>query len=121
MGVLVLGGMAALAFLLTRLFGGSGQMAVLVWFGSCGLALAFPLLAVAVALQVFRSIATPLADVMAAADAVAEGDLDRARGMLPETISLLDRTAKSRALHPSAADRHKSRLTKYLEKAASSS
>jgi len=53
--------------------------------------------------------------------AVADGDLDRARGLLPETISLLDRTAKSRALHPSAADRHKSRLTKHLEKAASSS
>jgi small subunit ribosomal protein S20 len=51
-------------------------------------------------------------------EAVAAGDLDRARGMLPETISLLDRTAKSRALHPSAADRHKSRLTRYLEKAA---
>lgn len=49
--------------------------------------------------------------------AVAEGDLDRARGMLPETVSLLDRTAKSRALHPSAADRYKSRLTKHLENA----
>ena len=49
--------------------------------------------------------------------AVAEGDLDRARGMLPETVSLLDRTAKSRALRPSAADRYKSRLTKHLENA----
>ena len=73
--LLVLGGITALTFLLTRLVGGEGKMAVLVWFGGCGLALAFPLLAVAVALQVFRSIATPLADVMAAADAVAEGDL----------------------------------------------
>jgi len=50
--------------------------------------------------------------------AVAEGDVERARGLLPETISLLDRTAKSRALHPNAADRHKSRLTKYLENAS---
>jgi two-component system sensor histidine kinase BaeS len=75
MTLLVLGGITALTFLLTRLAEGGGQMAVLVWFGSCGLALAFPLLAVAVALQVFRSIATPLADVMAAADAIAEGDL----------------------------------------------
>ena len=53
--------------------------------------------------------------------AVDEGELDRARGLLPATISLVDRTAKSRALHPSAADRHKSRLTKHLENASRSS
>ena len=75
MVLLVLGGMAALAFLLTRLFGGDGQTAVLVWIGGCGLSLALPLLAAGLAVRVFRGIATPLADVMAAADAVAEGDL----------------------------------------------
>ncbi|MBL7065960.1 MAG: HAMP domain-containing histidine kinase [Anaerolineae bacterium] len=73
--LLVLGGMAALAFLLARLFGGGGQTAVLVWVGGCGLSLALPLLAVGLAVRAFRDIATPLADVMAAADAVAEGDL----------------------------------------------
>jgi len=73
--LLVLGGMAALAFLITRLFGGSGQTAVLTWVGGCGLSLALPLLAAGLAMRVFRDIATPLADVMAAADAVAEGDL----------------------------------------------
>jgi len=73
--ILVLGGMAAMAFLLARLFGGGGQAAVLVWIGGCGLSLALPLLAGALAVRAFRSIATPLADVMAAADAVAEGDL----------------------------------------------
>ena len=67
--------MAALAFLLSRLFGGGGQTAVLVWIGGCGLSLAMPLLAVGLAVRAFRGIATPLADVMAAADAVAEGDL----------------------------------------------
>jgi len=75
--------MAALAFLLTRLFGGDGQTAVLVWVGGCGLSLALPLLAVGLALRAFRDIATPLADVMAAADAVAEGDLS-ARVPVPE-------------------------------------
>ncbi len=75
MALLVLGGMAALAFLLTRLFGGDGQTAALVWIGGCGLSLALPLLAGLLARQAFRGIATPLADVMAAADAVAEGDL----------------------------------------------
>jgi signal transduction histidine kinase len=76
MVLLVLGGMAALAFLLTRLFGGDGQTAVLVWIGGCGLSLALPLLAAGLAVRVFRGVATPLADVMAAADAVAEGDLN---------------------------------------------
>jgi len=75
MVLLVLGGMAALAFLLTQLFGGDGQTAVLVWVGGCGLSLALPLLAAGLAARAFRGIAMPLADVMAAADAVAEGDL----------------------------------------------
>ncbi len=75
MVLLVLGGMAALAFLLTRLFGGDGQTAVLVWVAGCGLSLALPLLAVGLAVRAFRDITTPLADVMAATDAVAEGDL----------------------------------------------
>ncbi len=83
MALLVLGGMAALAFLLTRPFGGDGQTAVLVWVGGCGLSLALPLLAAVLAMRAFRDIATPLADVMAAADAVAEGDLS-ARVPVPE-------------------------------------
>jgi two-component system OmpR family sensor kinase/two-component system sensor histidine kinase BaeS len=68
--------MAAFAYLLSYLFEGSGQLAVLVWILGCGLSLALPLLAGAVALGVFRGVATPMADVMAAADAVAEGDFD---------------------------------------------
>ncbi|MEA3398078.1 MAG: HAMP domain-containing sensor histidine kinase [Chloroflexota bacterium] len=75
MALLVLGGMATFAFLLSRLFEGSGRMASLVRFGGCGLSLALPLLAALLAARAFRGIATPLADVMAAADAVAEGDL----------------------------------------------
>jgi signal transduction histidine kinase len=76
MALLVVGGMAALAFLLTRLFGAEGgRAAALVWVEGCGLSLALPLLAAGLALRAFRGIATPVADVMAAADAVAEGDL----------------------------------------------
>lgn len=67
-------GMAGLAFLFTRLFGGDGQATLLVWLVSCGVALAFPLLAGAIALRSFRSVVNPLAQVMAAADEVAEGD-----------------------------------------------
>jgi signal transduction histidine kinase len=74
--VLILSGMAALAFLFSRLFEGSGRMAVTLWFGGCGLVLALALLAGLLTRRAFRNIAVPLADVMAAADAVAEGDLD---------------------------------------------
>lgn len=75
MVLLILGGLAVAALLLTRLFDGDGQTAALVWIAGCGLALAFPVLATALAVRAFRGIATPLAGVMAAADAVAEGDL----------------------------------------------
>jgi two-component system sensor histidine kinase BaeS len=73
--VLVIGGMAGLAYLLARLFEGGGQAAVLVWVGGCSLSLALPLLGIAVAIAASRRITHPLADVMDAADAVAGGDL----------------------------------------------
>jgi len=72
--LLFLGGLAAAAFLLTRLFGGDGQIAVMVWIAGCGLALALPVLAIALGARAFRRYATPLVGVMEAADAVAEGD-----------------------------------------------
>ena len=75
MVLMVLGGMAALAFLFSQLFVDDGQTAALAWIAGIGLSLAMPLLAVRLAVRAFRDIATPLADVMAAADAVAEGDL----------------------------------------------
>jgi two-component system OmpR family sensor kinase/two-component system sensor histidine kinase BaeS len=83
MALLVVGGMAALANLLAQLFGGGTETTVLTWAGGCGLSLALPLLAGLLALRVFRGVATPLADVMAAADAVAAGDLS-ARVPVPE-------------------------------------
>jgi two-component system OmpR family sensor kinase/two-component system sensor histidine kinase BaeS len=67
-------GMAGLAYILTSLFGGSGQATALVWVIGCGMALAFPLLVILIARRSFRSVVDPLARVMAAADAVAEGD-----------------------------------------------
>lgn len=72
--LLFFGGLAIAAYLLARLFGGDGQTAVLVWVLGCGLAVALPILAMTLAARAFRGIATPLAGVMAAADAVAEGD-----------------------------------------------
>jgi len=75
MSILILGGMAAFAFLLSHLFEGGGRMGAMLWMGGCSLALLLPLLAGAVAWRVFQGVATPLSDVMAATDAVAEGDL----------------------------------------------
>ncbi len=74
MVLLLLAGMGVFAYLITQVFGGDGQTAVFVWLGGCGLALAFPLLALALAVRAFRGIAAPLASLMEAADAVAEGD-----------------------------------------------
>ncbi|MGD2148882.1 MAG: HAMP domain-containing sensor histidine kinase [Anaerolineae bacterium] len=83
MVLLVVGGMGMLANLLARLFGGGTETRVLTWVGGCGLSLALPLLAGLLAFRVFRGVATPLADVMAAADEVAAGDMS-ARVSMPE-------------------------------------
>ena len=69
------GGMALLAYLLTRWFGGDGHTAIVVWLSGCGLAFGLPMVGVALAIRTFRRVTTPLANVMAAADAVAAGDL----------------------------------------------
>ena len=74
MALLILAGMAAVAMLLVRGLGGYRETAVLVWLSGCSLALVLPMLALGIGRRAFRSIATPLAEVMAAADAVAEGD-----------------------------------------------
>jgi signal transduction histidine kinase len=73
--LLFLAGMAGLAFLFTRLFGGAGQATLLVWLLGIGLALSFPVVVGLVAWRSFSRLINPLARVMAAADAVAEGDL----------------------------------------------
>ncbi len=73
--ILVLGGMGAFAYLLSRLFDTAGNITILVWILGCSLSLALPLLAVAIARSVFRGVATPIADVMTAAEAVGQGDL----------------------------------------------
>ncbi len=69
-------GMGVLAFLLSRLFGGGQQSTILLWVLGCGLALAFPLLGVFIVTRSVHGLVNPLARIMAAADAVAEGDLN---------------------------------------------
>lgn len=92
-GILILGGMAVASFLITRYFDGDTHTAALVWMTGCTLSLALPLMAIAVAMRGYRGFATPLANVMAAADAVAAGDLST---RVPEPPSgELGRLAKS--------------------------
>ena len=52
--------------------------------------------------------------------ALAEGDVEQARTLLPGTLSMIDKTAKTHAIHANAADRTKSRLTRALNRTASS-
>lgn len=73
--LLVAGGMTIVALLITRLVEGNPGTAVVVWVSGCGLAIALPLLAAVLAFRTFRRVANPLAAIMNAADAVAEGDL----------------------------------------------
>ena len=53
--------------------------------------------------------------------ALTAGDLERARGLLPAMLSLVDRTAKAGAVHHNTADRTKGRLTRALNRLAAGS
>lgn len=44
--------------------------------------------------------------------AVAEGDSEAARKLLPETISTIDKAAKKGVIHDNAASRYKGRLSR---------
>ena len=81
--VLISGWTGLVTFLTTRLAGGAGPTAFFAWISSLVLVFTLPLLALAMAARVFRSYAMPLADIMDAAEAVANGDLEtrvQARG-----------------------------------------
>ena len=49
--------------------------------------------------------------------AVREGEIEQARSLLPETLSLLDRSAQKGAIHRNSAARRKSRLQKLVNAA----
>ena len=112
MALLVVGGMLALAFVITRLFEGDGRTAVLVWMGGCGLAFALPLLAISLAMRAWKGIAAPLSEVMRAADAVAEGDLSvRVGENRPGEFGGLARSFNHMASELERADQQRRNLT----------
>ena len=49
-------------------------------------------------------------------EAIQSGDASAAAGLMSETVSLVDRTAKHRVIHPNAASRTKSRLARAVAK-----
>lgn len=75
LAVVVLGGLALLIFFVVRLAGGDRHTAALLWLGTCGLLLFFPMLAGWLGRRAFRSIAAPLSRLMEASEQVAAGDL----------------------------------------------
>jgi small subunit ribosomal protein S20 len=54
---------------------------------------------------------TGLKDIRSAIDA---GELDRAKGLLSDTFSMIDKLSAKGIIHDNAAGRYKSRLTKSL-------
>ncbi len=49
-------------------------------------------------------------------EAIEGGDAAAASGLMKDTVSLIDRTAKHRVIHPNAASRTKARLAKAISK-----
>ena len=91
--ILVLAARGILDFVVTRLLGGSDQDVALTWISGCGLVLILPALIVAASMRAYRRWATPLADVMAASEAVAAGNLSvRVPGDIPGEFGRLART-----------------------------
>lgn len=79
---------------------------------SCLLALLFPALAIRLAIGAFRRVARPLAEVMSAADAVADGDLSvRVNEMRPGEFGQLARSFNRMAAELEQSDTRRRNLT----------
>ncbi len=75
LGLLITGGMASVISLIVQLLGGETGVGRLAFVTGCGVSLTLPALAFLLAIRAWRGIASPLADLMNAADSVGEGDL----------------------------------------------
>ncbi len=110
--LLAFGGMAVLAFLLTRAFQSGRHTALLVWIGSIALLWALGFALVTIGRRVSRDLAAPLADVMAAADSVASGDLSvRVPERGPADFIRLARSFNHMAEELQRADQQRRNLT----------
>jgi small subunit ribosomal protein S20 len=59
--------------------------------------------------------------VKAIRKALEAGDVETARGLLPSTLAMVDRSAKMGVIHDNAAARTKSRIARSVNRAASRS
>jgi two-component system OmpR family sensor kinase/two-component system sensor histidine kinase BaeS len=110
--LLFIGGVGALAFIMTRLFGGERDVAMAVWTIALALACTLPVLAFLVAGQAFRRIARPLSNIMSAADSVADGDLSvRVPEDGPGDFSRLSRSFNHMISELERADQQRRNLT----------
>ena len=75
MTLLAIAGLGVLGFLISKLLDIGRPIAQYVWLGSCALALLIPSALIIFGRRVFRHWGAPLVTVMAAFDAVANGDL----------------------------------------------
>ena len=66
-----------------------------------------------------RELRSRLRRALKAARTAIESDASNAGAQLRSTVSLIDRMAGKRIIHPNAADRYKSRLSKRLAAASS--
>ena len=110
--LLTLGGLALFIYFIVRLAGGDSQTAALLWLSTCGLLLLLPLTIGWVGRRAFRGIAKPLAALMSAANAVAEGDFSvrvpvQGRGEFNQLTSAFNRMVEELAL----ADQRRRNLT----------
>jgi len=110
--LLGLAGPGVLIWIAVRLLQGNSQSLVTIWLSGCGLLLGILLLIAAVIGWSFRGFGTPLANLMAAADAVAEGDLsaqvpERGSGDMRRLVRSFNRMARELQ----AADQQRRNLT----------
>jgi two-component system sensor histidine kinase BaeS len=110
--LLFIGGIGAVAFIMTRFFGGARDVAMAVWVIGLVLSCSLPLLALLIAGQAFRRIAKPWGNIMATADSVADGDLSvRVPENGPGDFSQLSRSFNHMISELERADQQRRNLT----------
>jgi two-component system sensor histidine kinase BaeS len=110
--LLFIGGIGAVAFIMTRFFGGARDVAMAVWVIGLVLSCSLPLLALLIAGQAFRRIAKPWGNIMATADSVADGDLSvRVPENSPGDFSQLSRSFNHMISELERADQQRRNLT----------
>ncbi len=109
MAVLFLATLAGIGFIISRVFDGNARPALII---AVLLVFVLPMTIAWIGRRAFRGIATPLAEVMNAADAVAEGDFStRVRELGPGEFGQLTRSFNRMAAELERAEQQRRNLT----------